>query len=214
MADTTRATRQRTVYFIQSHRDPEQVYRLVRTLRRGSARALIVVQHNARAVELDWRPLEGVPDVRQFFARGPQLRSHYSCQVEPYLDVIAWLDREGIDYDWIVNLTAQDYPVKPVAALEALLERSDADGYLRYWDVLSVDSPWSRSKAKARYWHRYWRLPDGSQRILHATALPDHLPAHPLLSRLWTMVRRAPAPHAISRRLSLPRRLGVVLTPT
>ena len=44
------------------------------------------------------------------------MRSHYSCQVEPYLDVIAWLDRERIDYDWLVNLTAQDYPVKPVAS--------------------------------------------------------------------------------------------------
>ena len=193
MANTSGATsRPRIVYFIQSHRDPEQVHRLVHTLRRGSARGMIVVQHNASAVELDWKPLERLPDVRQFFARGPQLRSHYSCQVEPYLDVIAWLDREGIDYDWIVNLTAQDYPVKPVAALEAFLDQSDADGYLRFWDVLAPESPWSRRKAKARYWHRYWRLPDGSERILHAFRfLTAILPIHfYLVYGPWLGVRR------------------------
>jgi hypothetical protein len=116
--------------------------------------------------------------------------------VEPYLDVIDWLDRERIDYDWIVNLTAQDYPVKPVAALEALLERSEADGYLRFWDVLSPASPWSARKAKARYYHRYWRLPQGSERVLHALRfLTAILPIHfYLVYGPWVGVRRLRTP--------------------
>jgi hypothetical protein len=186
----------RVVYFIQSHRDPEQVYRLVETLRRGSSSGLVVVQHNPREVELDWKPLADLPDTKQFFARGPQLRSDYSCQMEPYLDAITWLDRERIEYDWIVNLTAQDYPVKPISAFEALLERSEADGYLRFWDVLSADSPWSRRKAKARYFHRYWRLPEGSERALHAVRfLTAVLPVHfYLVYGPWLGVRRLRTP--------------------
>jgi hypothetical protein len=186
----------RVVYFIQSHREPAQIYRLAETLRRGSARGIIVVQHHARDFALDWKPLQHLPDVRQFFARGEQLRSDYSCQVEPYLDVIQWLDRERIDYDWIVNLTAQDYPIKPVADLEALLERSEADGYLRFWDVLSPASPWSARKAKARYYHRYWRLPEGSERVLHAVRfLTAILPIHfYLVYGPWVGVRRLRTP--------------------
>ena len=48
-------------YFIQSHRDPEQIYRLVRTLRRGSPRARIVVQHNSVGCDLDRSPLAACP---------------------------------------------------------------------------------------------------------------------------------------------------------
>jgi hypothetical protein len=186
----------RVCYFIQTHRDPEQIYRLVRTLRRGSDSASIVVQHHAREFELDWRPFEALPGVHRFFARGPQLRSDYSCQVEPYLDAIAWLDREGIDYDWLVNLTAQDYPVKPIERFEALLGSSEADAYLRYWDVLSDASPWSRRKARARYWHRYWRLPDGSERILQGLRfLTSFLPVHfYLVYGPWLGVRRLSTP--------------------
>ena len=186
----------RVCYFIQSHRDPEQIHRLVSTLRHGSASGVIVVQHDARDFELDWTAFAGLADVRQFFARAKQLRSDYSCQVEPYLDVVSWLDREQIHYDWLVNLTAQDYPVKPVAEIEAFLERSDADGYLRWWDVLSPDSPWSRRKAKARYWHRYWRLPAGSERILHGLRfLTAFLPIHVyLVYGPWLGLRRLRTP--------------------
>ena len=186
----------RVCYFIQSHRDHDQILRLVETLRAGSADGVVVVQHHACEFALDWSRFARLPDVHQFFARGAQLRSDYSCQVEPYLDVIGWLDAERIEYDWIVNMTAQDYPVKPVAELEAHLDRSDADGFLRYWDALSAESPWSRRKARARYWHRYWRLPDGTERILHGLRfLTSFLPLHfYLVYGPWLGVRRLRTP--------------------
>jgi core-2/I-Branching enzyme len=183
-------------FFIQSHRDPEQVYRLVRTLRGGSDDATIVVQHNSRACALDWAPLASLSGVRQFFARRPQIRSNFSCQIEPYLDVVEWLDRDGLEYDWLVNLTAQDYPVKPVAELEVFLEAAPADGYLRFWDVLSPQSPWSRRRARARYWHRYWLLPEGSERPLRALRfLTTFLPIHFYLAcGPWVGARRLRTP--------------------
>ena len=155
-------------YFIQSHRDPEQVYRLVRTLRQGSPRGVIVVQHDSARCPLDWAPLAGLPDTYLLPDSGPRIRAHFCCQVQPYLHAIEWLERQGIAYDWLVNLTAQDYPVVPVPRIEAFLEAARCDGFLRYWDVLSPESPWSRRKARARYWYRYRRLRDGAEGALRA----------------------------------------------
>ncbi len=166
-------------YFVQTHRDPEQIYRLVRTLRRGSASGTVVVQHNSAACPLDWSPLGGLADVHRFEAAAPQLRANYSCQVQPLLDVIDWLQATGVSYDWLVTLTGQDYPVKPVERIETELAASDDDGYLRYWDVASNDNPWPRRKARNRYFHHYRRLPAAAEPWLRASRLLTKvLPIH------------------------------------
>lgn len=154
-------------WFVQSHRDPEQILRLVRTLRGGSS-GPILLRHDDLVLELDAGPFAEIPDLHFLPASGRQLRGSYSCQSRPYFDAIAWLEKRGLSYDWLVNLTAQDYPVKPLARIEAELEASPADGYVRWWDVLSESSPWSRRKAKARYWHRYWRWSEEWAGILAA----------------------------------------------
>lgn len=154
-------------WFVQSHRDPEQILRLVRTLRRGSS-GPIVLRHDDAALPLDTTAFESIPDLYFLPASGRQLRGTFSCQVQPYLDLIAWLEERQVPYDWLVNLTAQDYPVTPLHRIEAFLDQSKADGFVRWWDVLSADSPWSRRKARARYWHRFRRWPDGSERLLSA----------------------------------------------
>lgn len=154
-------------WFVQSHRDPEQILRLMRTLRRGST-GPILLRHDDQALELDFGLFAGISDLYFLPASGRQLRGTYSCQAQPYLDAISWLEERRLSYDWLVNLTAQDYPVKPLSVIEAELAASPADGYVRWWDVLSDASPWSRRKARARYWHRYRRWPEGSAGILAA----------------------------------------------
>lgn len=155
-------------YFIQSHRDPEQIYRLVRRLREGSERGRVVVQHNFANCDLDWSPLASLPETHLIPATEPQVRSKFSCQVQPYLDAIDWLERERYEYEWLVNLSAQDYPVMPVARIEHALLESRCDGYIRYWDVLSAQSPWSQRKARDRYWYHYRRWPAASEPLLRA----------------------------------------------
>jgi|CXWL01.1.fsa_nt_gi hypothetical protein len=161
-------TSPRIAYFIQSHRDPEQVYRLVRTLRQGSEHGQILLQHNPAACALDWEPLAALPGVHRLTASEPQVRAHWSCQVQPYLDAIDFLEAHELAYDWLVNLSAQDYPVTPVAAIEAFLGAARCDGFIRHWDVTTAASPWSLRKARYRYWHRYRRLPDRWLPLLHA----------------------------------------------
>ena len=54
----------------------------------------------------------------------------------------------------------------PVSEIERFLGASSCDGFIRWWDVLGPDSPWSKRKARARYWHRYRLLPPVFERIL------------------------------------------------
>ena len=155
-------------YLILTHRDPPQVERLVRTLRRGSPAAPIVVTHDARACELD---RARVADLSAVFVRSSTrayVRGWWSGHMQTYLESIAWIERQGIEYDWLVDLTGQDYPVKPLPVAEAFLAASSADAYLRVWDVLSPASPWSRRKARARYWYRYTPLPESLAPLLRA----------------------------------------------
>ena len=154
-------------YFLQTHRDPEQIYRLVRRLRAGS-QGSIYVQHNPVDFPLDWEPLRDLPDTHPFVASGKQIRHNFSCQVQPYLEFVDFLEREGVHYDWLVNLTAQDYPVQPVADFEKYLSAATADGFLRYWDVQAKGTPWSRRRGKGRYWYKYRRLSDGAEPWLRA----------------------------------------------
>jgi hypothetical protein len=166
-------------YFIQSHRDPPQIERLIRVLRRGSPRAKILVRHDFEKCALDWAPLADLPDTWLMPATGRLVRADYTCQAQPYLEAIDWLEREGVEYDWLVNLTGQDYPVQPVARIEAFLAETQADGFLRFWDVLSEASPWSRRKAVARYWYGYRRLPAGAEPVMRAVRFVTKvLPLH------------------------------------
>jgi hypothetical protein len=86
--------------------------------------------------------------------------------VQPFVDLIDWLEQEGLRYDWMVNLSAQDYPVTPIPAMEKFLSETAADGFIRHWDVLSPASPWKERKARNRYWHHHWWLPAKTERAL------------------------------------------------
>jgi len=166
-------------YFIQSHRDPEQIYRLVRTLRTGSPRTQVVLQHNSANCPLDEERFRALPGVHLLYPRHPQVRANFSCQVQPYLDAIELLEERKIDYDWLVSLTAQCYPVKSPSEIEAFHDAARGDGFIRYWDVESPTSPWSWRKPRARYWHRYRRLPSQAEPWLRAVRpLTKILPIH------------------------------------
>jgi hypothetical protein len=158
--------RERCCYYVQTHRDPEQIYRLVRSLRRGSPGSAILVLHDFGASDLDWTPLGDLDDVHLIRAAYRQVRGTWSGQAQPLLDAIAHLERAGIDYDWLVTLTGQDYPVMPLAAFEGRLRGSGSDGFLRFWDVDAAGTPWPRHKGRRRYWYQYRRLPPRWDRFL------------------------------------------------
>ncbi len=147
----------RCVYLIQSHTQPALLARLAAALRSASDGAILVV-HDATRGPLDETVLAGT-GATVIQRRSPVRRGRFSC-LEPYLEGVAHLLGSGEPFDWLVYLSGQDYPVRPVQAIEADLRRSGADAFLAHWDVTSADSPWPLRRARRRYFYQYAELPD------------------------------------------------------
>ena len=136
--------RPRVAYLILSYTGP--VERLVATLRAGSPDALIAVHHDDRrttlgavdALRIDPRPVE--------WGHGSQLAAVLRC--------LRWV-RERAAFDWLVLLSGQDYPLRPVGEIEASLHGADA--FIQTAPVAPL--AWRRGEADefARRYRMRWR---------------------------------------------------------
>jgi Core-2/I-Branching enzyme len=114
------------VYIVISHRNPEQVVRLVRVLREGPS-ARVLVRHDPRGERLEPESVataggEPVED---------RLKSKWGGW--SHLRLIVGCVREAVarhDPDWVLLLSGQDYPLRPLAAIEDDLDASPADARL------------------------------------------------------------------------------------
>ena len=126
------------VYLVVSHRNPDQVLRLVRALREGPS-AEVVVRHDRRQSRLDSSEVEE--------AGGRLL--HDELPVEwaawPHLRMLlASLERVAAEYDpdWLIVLSGQDYPLRPLAEVEERLASADHDAYLGHsWPLATGALP-------------------------------------------------------------------------
>lgn len=135
-------------YFVQSHRDPEQVQYLVRTLTTGASDTLVHVSHDIRGPQLDVRSMESCPGVTVHLDEGGY--GDFS-HVERYLKALEWLVSQQIEPQWVVNLTGQCYPVRPMSEIEQELESLEADGYLEFFDIFGADTKWPMHRSRSRY---------------------------------------------------------------
>jgi hypothetical protein len=158
----------RVAYLVQTHRAPDQVFRLLATLRRGSPGAVLVVAHDPSAEPLDERALDALGALHFRPAR-PARRGYWSL-FEPYPEAVERLDRSGPDYDWLVYLSGQDYPVRPLAGSEALLAASPYDGYLTWIDAAEPSPEGRRRQGRLRYEYQYRDVAWGAPALaaLHA----------------------------------------------
>ena len=154
----------RVCYLIQSHRDPQQLRRLVATLGRSSPNCLVLVMHDEAHGSIDPASLPCEAELHYRAVSTPVKRGYLSM-LDPYLAGVEWLRRRSLDYDWLVYLSGQDYPTQPLAESEAGLAATPVDGYLRHWPALSAEGPWRRRRqGLRRYFYRYrdapaWALP-------------------------------------------------------
>jgi hypothetical protein len=145
----------RYCYQIHTHRNDEQLYRLVGAIQASSADALVVVSHTHDGGALDLGRLNaGGPVLLRLTEGGYADWSH----VRRYLEVVKLLRDEQVDYDWMINITGQDYPVRPLRETEQELERCDSDGFVEHFAVLSDASPWGRRLGRTRYWFHHRTL--------------------------------------------------------
>jgi len=151
-------------YFIQSHKNPEQIYRLVRTIKKSSPTAQILICHDFTSCNLDMTPIQ-MPEVVLLRGNARAVRGDFSL-LQPYLNAIDWLFEHNSDFDWLVYLSGQDYPTQPLSKIEEFLSQTDYDGFMEYFDVFSNQSLWDASHVLNRYFCQYYRLPDWTGRVM------------------------------------------------
>ncbi|MGH3247617.1 MAG: hypothetical protein ACRDOI_15615 [Trebonia sp.] len=166
---TAEATRTKTnvVYFLQTHAWPAQVARLVRVITEGSPDAIVLISHDAAGPALDEPGLQALGNVHVLLDQGGY--GDFS-HLDRYLAAVDWLDANGVDYDWLENLTGQDYPLRPIAEIEDALAATHSDGFLLYSPVFPERVPPGADRgaagytlvravdAKSRYDYRHWRF--------------------------------------------------------
>lgn len=151
-------------YFIQTHKNPAQIYRLVRTIKKSSPHAQILIGHDFTASQLDISPLMDLEDVHLIKGKRA-VRGDFSL-IQPYFNAVNWLFEHQSDFEWLVYLSGQDYPTQPVSKTEEFFSKTEYDGFIRYWDVLSDQSIWGKGRAWKRYFCQYYRFPQWTQPLL------------------------------------------------
>jgi len=143
-----------TAYVVISHRQPDQVLRLARTLRTASPSCTLVMHHDDRASALDEAALAALGGVERVLPPTP-VAWGWTSQLEMLQRCLAHA-LERVDFAWLVVLSGQDYPIRRLEDSERELHAGGFDAYL---ETAPVQPPaWSRADADEfarRYFYRY-----------------------------------------------------------
>ena len=147
----------RIAYLVISHGDPAQVLRLVRALREGPS-SHVYVRHDERRSRLDRRELDA--------AGGIQLRDAIDVEWGDWSYLRMLLDaleriRAELDPDWVLVVSGQDYPLRPLPEIEARLESAHNDAFIGLaWELETGQPPPSPADDFfRRYAYRHVRVP-------------------------------------------------------
>jgi hypothetical protein len=149
----------RVLYLILSHTNPEQLVRLVSVLREGSA-GPIVVHHHVAGAPLAASALRQVPDARLVPWTEPVRWGDFSV-LRRMVAALAWAVRY-VEYDWLVLLSGQDYPVRPLSELERTLAQAGCDAFLEGRETVSLTGGAPAQgdfESDNRLWYFYRHLP-------------------------------------------------------
>lgn len=148
----------KTSYFIQTHKNPEQIYRLIRTIKKSTPDAQIIIGHDFTNTKLDITPLEKLSEIHLLPGKKKSIRGDFSL-IRPYLNAINWLCNRNDDFDWLIYISGQDYLTQSPANIELLFKTTKYDGFIKYWDI-SERFPENNFR---RYFYQYYRLPNSLQ---------------------------------------------------
>ena len=139
----------RIVYILLAHRLPEQSVRLVRRLNTDGTTFLIHVDRTASSgiYQRIAGPLSEYANV-SFLSNRYVIRKAQFGHVRAPLEAFRLIGERGLDYDYAVLLTGQDYPIKSNHEIQKALRERKGQSLIRYW---STDSP--EFQNRIIYWH-------------------------------------------------------------
>ncbi len=147
----------RVAYLITSYRPPTQLLRLLGTLRRAQPQSPLVVHHDR--FRSDWgtdlvAPIGGV-DV--LTSDTPVSWGDFSI-VDITWKSLSWMVRH-LDFEWVVFLSEQDYPIAPADSLEERLGGAGVDAFVAAQPIHMIEDGELRMDCDRRYNYRYSTLP-------------------------------------------------------
>jgi hypothetical protein len=151
-------------FLVLNHRPPAQVVRLVATLRTQLPDAPIVVHHDIHHGEFPAAALEPTENVH-LITSGQRIIWGDFSQVAVLCWSLAWL-RNNVDFDWVVLLSAQDYPIKPLAGLADYLAGNGADAVFRGTPINQLPTAVERRTMSRRYYYQYRPAAPARKRLL------------------------------------------------
>jgi hypothetical protein len=140
-------------YFIQAHRDPHQVCRLIRSIKASCPNSLIIIGYDFTSSKFDDFLLKEFSNVYLLKGESPVVRGDLSA-IRPYFEAIDWLLTNNHSFDWLVYISGQCYPVQPLSNLESYLSLTEYDGLIQYYDILSESSTWDIQEGYGRYFYQ------------------------------------------------------------
>lgn len=151
-------------FLIVSHRSPGQVLRLVRALREGEDTA-VFVRHDQRRSALAAAAVEE--------AGGRLLLDRHGvawgdfAYAEMLIEALAQLAADH-DPDWVVIVSGQDYPLRPIAELERHLAETPHQALLHdCWRLdLDAEPPPPRDEFYRRYRYLHYPVPRPAANML------------------------------------------------
>lgn len=147
----------RVAYLITSYRPPRQLLRLLETLRRAQPESPIVVHHDR--FRCSWEPdlVASVGGVDVLTSEAAVSWGDFSI-VDVTWKSLSWMVKH-LDFDWVIFLSEQDYPIAPLDALEAKLAASGADAFVAATTLDRIEDADLRMDCDRRYNYRYAALP-------------------------------------------------------
>lgn len=143
----------RIAFLIFNHRRPEQLKRLLSTIRRQLPDATLVVHNDRFRTSLELPEIESLGDVHLLTSPAPIVWGDFSL-VEATWRAMTWMTA-NVQFDWIVVLSAQDYPIKPLGDLGHYLAGSGADALMHATPIDDLPSAAERRNRRQRYLYQY-----------------------------------------------------------
>jgi hypothetical protein len=157
-------------FVVQTYSEVGQATKLIAALKRHDQESVIVVSHDGSGSEVE--QLKATPGVNHVIP-SPGGRGRFTV-IDGLLSSMRWLLNRPAGFDWLVLLSGQDYPIRPLSELKGRLADPAVDGYFYHFDALddaqanSGPMAWPRSEVENRYLFRYGLVKPFTSRIERA----------------------------------------------
>jgi len=138
------------VYYVMTHKNERQIKRLVAHLQ-SSANSFVLIHHDAKRAPLALSPGNDLHVLND----PAEVRWGHISVVRAMWRGIEWLEKERFPFDWMIFLSGQDYPIRPLNQIEAELQHTKHDGFVHH-EIIHEDSALHERDFHALCMQRYF----------------------------------------------------------